>query len=227
VLVVVPNAQVAGKDAAAAQRLRQAVCARFFDGDRIARMFYLDDRGMLVPDWTPDAAATGLLFYGMIDQADAEFAPAFDALFERLAVRTDVGGYARYEGDSYFRATVPGPATPGNPWFICTLWRARYLIARAQTTGDLEQALPLLEWAQSHALPSGVLAEQVDPDSGVPLSVSPLTWSHAEFITAFLAYLDKFSGLSLCRTCHRPTYMREHRRLFEEHLDSAHFETAD
>ncbi|GAC1502332.1 MAG: glycoside hydrolase family 15 protein [Vulcanimicrobiaceae bacterium] len=217
----------AGKYDAAAQRLRQAVCTRFFDGDRIARMFYLDDRGGLVPDWTPDAAVMGLLFYGMIDPQDSEFAPAFDALFERLAVRTEVGGYARYVGDSYFRTSPPGQATPGNPWFICTLWRARYLIARAQTLGDLEPALASLEWVQSHALPSGVLAEQVDPASGAPLSVSPLTWSHAEFITTFLAYLDKFSGLSLCRTCHRPTYMREHRRLFEEHVDSAHFETAD
>jgi glucoamylase len=47
----------------------------------------------------------------------------------------------------------------------------------------------LLSWACEHALPSGVLAVQVNPDTGVPLSVSPLTWSHAEYITAVHAYV--------------------------------------
>ena len=37
-------------------------------------------------------------------------------------------------------------------------------------------------WATERALPSGVLAEQVHPKTGAPLSVSPLTWSHAEFV---------------------------------------------
>ena len=29
------------------------------------------------------------------------------------------------------------------------------------------------------ALPSGVLAEQMDPETGHPLSATPLAWSHA------------------------------------------------
>jgi GH15 family glucan-1,4-alpha-glucosidase len=35
------------------------------------------------------------------------------------------------------------------------------------------------------------MAEQVHPDSGAPLSVSPLTWSHATFISTARAYLTK------------------------------------
>jgi GH15 family glucan-1,4-alpha-glucosidase len=38
---------------------------------------------------------------------------------------------------------------------------------------------------------SGVLAEQVHPYSNEPLSVSPLTWSHATFVTCVLEYLDR------------------------------------
>ncbi|MBC5815304.1 MAG: hypothetical protein GIW97_02075 [Candidatus Eremiobacteraeota bacterium] len=161
----------------------------------------------------------------MIDADNPRFTPAFDALFERLWVKTDVGGCARYVNDYYFQQSQDVENIPGNPWFICTLWRARYLIARAKNQPDLEKALPLLKWVQEHALPSGVLAEQVHPETDAPLSVSPLTWSHAEYITAFLAYLDKLSSLTLCPTCHRPTYMREHRKLYEEHLDSTHFES--
>ena len=43
---------------------------------------------------------------------------------------------------------------------------------------------------RDHALPSGVLAEQVNPYTNEPLSVSPLTWSHAAFVTAVLEYLE-------------------------------------
>ena len=42
------------------------------------------------------------------------------------------------------------------------------------TADDLRRLLDLLKWV-AHVLPSGVLAEQVNPYSGVPLSVSLLT----------------------------------------------------
>lgn len=58
-------------------------------------------------------------------------------------------------------------------------------------------------------LPSGILSDQVDPLTGEQLSVSPLAWSHAEYVSTFLAYPDKLSTLNRCPTCHRPLYMRE------------------
>ena len=79
---------------------------------------------------------------------------------------------------------------PGNPWFVCTLWLAEWYAATSRTVEDLQAAEELLDWVGEHALPSGVLAEQVHPDSGAPPSVSPLTWSHAEFIAAVHAYLQ-------------------------------------
>ena len=43
---------------------------------------------------------------------------------------------------------------------------------------------------------SGVLAEQLDPLTGAPVSVSPLTWSHSTFIAAALHYNSKLLGFS-------------------------------
>lgn len=208
---------------AAAARLQEEVVERFFDAQagRFARMIGVDDDGRFAPDWTPDAAVFGLFAFGLLDVNDERFTAAADSLFDSLWVETDVGGCARYAGDSYYRIPDAGANVPGNPWFICTLWRARYAIARARTADDLKKTLPLLQWVVDHALPSGILSEQIDPRTGGPISVSPLTWSHAEYVTAFLAYLDKLSTLDICPACHRPLYMREHRRLAEQHLSAA------
>jgi GH15 family glucan-1,4-alpha-glucosidase len=35
------------------------------------------------------------------------------------------------------------------------------------------------------------MAEQVHPDTHAPLSVSPLTWSHATFVMTVLEYLKR------------------------------------
>jgi GH15 family glucan-1,4-alpha-glucosidase len=50
----------------------------------------------------------------------------------------------------------------------------------------------LLSWCVKHGLPSGVLAEQVHPNTHAPLSVSPLTWSHATFVMAVQEYLAQW-----------------------------------
>jgi len=114
------------------------------------------------------------------------------ALEQALWVKTPIGGMARYENDDYYRVASDLSLAQGNPWFISTLWLAQYRIAHASTFDELHQAIPLLEWAQIHALPSGVMAEQIDPLSGEPLSASPLTWSHAEYVMTVNRYLGKY-----------------------------------
>jgi GH15 family glucan-1,4-alpha-glucosidase len=49
-----------------------------------------------------------------------------------------------------------------------------------------------MHWVEQHALPSGVLAEQVNPNTNEPLSVSPLTWSHGTYIAVVREYLNKY-----------------------------------
>ena len=85
---------------------------------------------------------------------------------------------------------------PGNPWIICTLWLAQYDIAVAKTTDELAKALDILKWAVQRALPSGVLAEQVHPFTGKPISISPLAWSHATIVMTVIEYLERLNQLS-------------------------------
>jgi hypothetical protein len=40
------------------------------------------------------------------------------------------------------------------------------------------------------------MGEQIDPNTGAPLSVSPLFWSHAEFVTAVCEYLNRYNEIS-------------------------------
>jgi glucoamylase len=70
----------------------------------------------------------------------------------------------------------------GNPWIVCTLWMAQYYIKNRQS----EEALALIDWSVSNSAGSGMLAEQVDAESGEKLGVSPLVWSHAAFIDTVL-----------------------------------------
>ena len=51
-----------------------------------------------------------------------------------------------------------------------------------------------------HQLPGGLLSEQLDPNTGAPLSVSPLTWSHAEFIITVDDYCRKSDTLKKAAT---------------------------
>jgi GH15 family glucan-1,4-alpha-glucosidase len=89
------------------------------------------------------------------------------------------------QNDEYHR--VSGEV-PGNPWIICTLWLARWHIARVENLEDLRKGMDIRLWARSHVLPSDVMAEQLDPFTGGPVSVSPLTGSHAEFVAAVCEY---------------------------------------
>ena len=124
-----------------------------------------------------------------------EVVATMHAVEQRLWVQTPIGGLARYENDYYYRRSDDFEHVAGNPWPICTLWLALWKIATASTPADLERARGLIELVAERALPSGVLAEQFDPYNGAPLSVSPLTWSHATFVETALAYGEKARGL--------------------------------
>lgn len=116
---------------------------------------------------------------------------------KRLWVETDIGGIARYENDEYRRISKD---VPGNPWIISTIWLARWYIAKARSESDLEDSLKLLNWATKISSRSGMLPEQIDPFSGEPISVSPLVWSHAEFVIAVCQYLEKTKYFSSTTT---------------------------
>lgn len=163
---------------------------------RFVRMLTVCSDGKVEADPTLDASLAGLFLFGLFSARDPRIEATMRAIEERLWVKTPVGGVARYEDDYYYQLSRDLERVPGNPWFICTLWLAEWHIARAISPSDLGRALELLEWVAAHALPSGVLAEQVHPESGEPLSVSPLSWSHGTFIATVLHYLEREGQLA-------------------------------
>src|SRR3990170_3017208 len=161
-----------------------------------ARMITQDDSGAWQDDKTIDASLVGLWKFGMYAPDDPKIIATMQVIRDRLWVKTPVGGLARYENDRYHQVSADTANVPGNPWFICTLWLAEWYAATAETREDLQLSLDLLRWVANHALPSGVLAEQLHPYTGEPLSVSPLTWSHAEFVTSVNAFLQAWRRLT-------------------------------
>ncbi|TSA00481.1 MAG: glycoside hydrolase family 15 protein [Nitrospiraceae bacterium] len=173
---------------------------------RFARMVTFKKNGTLENvDPTLDASLYAVGYFGVYEPTDERVVQTMNALRGRLWCKTSVGGIARYENDYYHQVSQDLANVPGNPWFICTLWIAQWLIKKATTMEQLKEAIPLMEWVADRCLPSGVLAEQVHPHSNEPLSVSPLTWSHATFVQVVLDYLEKRTSLDRCATCHHPT----------------------
>jgi oligosaccharide amylase len=173
-----------------------------------------------------DASLYAIFKFHLFDADDPRVAATMKAVEDKLWIKTRVGGVARYENDYYHRVSNDIASVPGNPWFICTLWLADYFITRAQTTAELKMALPIFEWTASHALESGVLAEQVNPYTNQPISVSPLTWSHATVVSTVVKYLEKLEQLQVCNTCHQPIF-RMRRTGTVEVKAHAHFDRHD
>jgi glucoamylase len=177
---------------------------------RFARMATPGPGGYTL-DLTIDSSLFGLVLLGALPPDDPQIVSTLEQVQERLWVRTDIGGMARYENDHYQQADGRDTTrVAGNPWFICTLWLARYHLMRARTLEELAPGLELLQWAADRALPSGTMAEQLHPYTGEPLSVSPLTWSHAEYVRTVREYIVRHTRSNLCPTCGQT--MRDHVR---------------
>lgn len=154
----------------------------FFLADKsyLAKGFLLNPHsGELDFDDTLDSSSA---YAAMIYMDDKQFGDKLDAtvgaIEEQMLDKTPSGGCPRYPNDYYFRQD----GQPSNPWFITTLWLAQYYLRR----DDTDKAARYLEWTMDHAMPSGALSEQVHPQTGAPLSVMPLVWSHADYINTVL-----------------------------------------
>ena len=150
------------------------------------RGVYVRSDGALLPDETLEASVMGLFLLDVLPVDDPRLAATMRKLHDGLWAKTEIGGIARYYNDYYFRVGDDPAVTPGNPWIICTLWLARWQIARAGSAAELEEPLALIRWALQRALETGALPEQVNPFTGAPLSVLPLTWSHAVMVDTLL-----------------------------------------
>ena len=192
--------QLCQQYSAAAQEIHDAIAEHLFNKDRGAFYKMLrSENGQLVPDPTLDISSIfGIIEYQVFKPTDERVKSAVEVVSKALFNRTGVGGCGRYENDQYYRRDA---GSPSNPWFICTLWLAQYYIHTARNLDDMKPVLEIFQWVTKHATPAGLLPEQLDPQSGESLSVTPLAWSHAEFVRAILDYLEKLDELGICRSC--------------------------
>ncbi|WP_457643824.1 glycoside hydrolase family 15 protein [Persephonella sp.] len=160
----------------AAKEVKEATLKNLYDreNERFLKMIIRKENGETVKDSTVDASLLAVYFTGMLPPNDYRVLNTVNATKERLWVDFGIQGLARFEGDLYHRIDRD---YPGNPWVITTMWLADWYIA----TNQIEEAIRLLRWATERQSEAGLLAEQYNPETGAPLSVTPLTWSHAGF----------------------------------------------
>jgi oligosaccharide amylase len=154
----------------------------------------------LVIDKTFDMSSIfGIYKFEVLPTDDPKVIRAVRETVNRLEVKTEVGGIARFEGDSYHHK---GGNYSGNPWIITAMWLAQYYIAQAKKESDMPEVHKWISWVVKYASSSGTLPEQLDPYTGAHLSASPLVWSHAEFVTTIISYLEKLEELGVCKACY-------------------------
>ncbi len=145
----------------------------------------LPDGSLSYDDTLDISSLYGPLMFAKLHPSDEHMAGTLEAVEKRLLNRSPVGGVIRDEHDGYFLSKAQ---YPGNPWVVCTLWLAQCYHA----IGRGDDAKALLDWSLARALPSGALSEQFDPESGSPLGVTPLVWSHAELVNTLIDMLKAF-----------------------------------
>lgn len=141
--------------------------------------FLLQPDAALIHDETLDTSTLyGLLMFGYYDNPEL-LRNTFNKIENNLLNSSPSGGLPRYEYDHYFESNPP---FKGNPWIVNSLWLAQYYIR----VNENNKAKDIMQWVVQNTLPSGVMPEQVHPQNSTPISVTPLVWSHAEFINTAL-----------------------------------------
>lgn len=185
----------------AAFEVREAILKYLYDDNKkrfLKRIEINESTGEIKKDYIIDASMHGLWIFGVLPPEDDKIFDTNQAIFKALSVPTAVGGLTRYEYDDYHQVngSYENMRIPGNPWIITTLWHAQWLMAILKDRAGLKPVEKYLKWTMEHMNKAGILPEQLNPFNGEPLSVAPLTWSHAAFIETVLQYNEKLEELS-------------------------------
>ncbi len=197
--------------AAEAEKMKNAILKYLYskNADRFVKQVQIYDGEVVHEDLTVDASLAFIWKMKILPPDDFRVVSTMKAIKEKLWIKNDIGGIARYENDNYQiefdRAKFP--SIPGNPWIISTLWYADWLIALAKGQHSFKEPLNLLHWVLKTSNPAGILPEQVHALTGTPLSVAPLTWSHATFVATMMRYRGKLFELGVCQSCEVPQFV--------------------
>ncbi|MBD3327976.1 glycoside hydrolase family 15 protein [Candidatus Peregrinibacteria bacterium] len=158
-----------------------------------------NEQGELVKDYTADASISGIWLFDVLPPTDMRVMKTMRRIKEKLSVKTDIGGIARYERDGYHAIGDYPTEVPGNPWIITTLWISQWLmhISKDRDDENFKEAIDLINWATDQADTTFVLPEQINPYTGQHLSVAPLTWSHATYVDTIMLYSRKLKEFGI------------------------------
>ncbi len=197
-------AEILGKNeerdeyAKVAEEIKVAILRYLYDEEN--GFFYKStklEEGESIPNKTIDASSFyGCFRFGVLSVDDERLTRAYEMTKKVLSDTVPIGGFVRYENDKYHAPQDGYGTVPGNPWFVTTLWMTQYKIAKAKSKEELKEIRNDFDWCLKYAFPTGVLSEQLNPYTGQPLSVCPLIWSHAEYVLAVVAYLQKLEELT-------------------------------
>jgi GH15 family glucan-1,4-alpha-glucosidase len=129
---------------------------------------------------TVDASLLLMGWYGFERPGDSRLRATFRKIRERLEAAP--GLLYRYE-----ESRAAGEGAFG----ICSFWAAEYL---ARGGGSLEEAEDWFERLVPYANDVGLLAEEIDPNTGEPLGNVPQAFTHVGLISAALAIEERRRG---------------------------------
>ncbi len=179
----------------AGEKVKEAVVKYLWCEEK--KMFYkmvnFED-GKPIFDETMDISSIyGIFRFRVLDVNDPKVADSIRTM-EEISSKIPVGGVPRYNGDVYH---LKSHNVPGNPWIITSLWLAQYYIVAAKEEKDFDKVKEILSWVVKQAGSTGILPEQIDATTGTHLSATPLTWSHSEFVSTVINYLEKIEELGI------------------------------
>lgn len=170
----------------AAEAIKTATITHLYSQQRQSFIRYASfDGDQVIQDQTIDSSSLfGIWYYQMLPSDDPLFQNTVTAVQKQLKNPGSIGGYVRYEHDRYFASgQLP------NPWFITTLWEVERLLKHTEVRPEAITATEsALNWVEQYMYPSGILAEQLTPETGESLSATPLVWSHAVYVETVLLY---------------------------------------
>lgn len=154
------------------------------------KVFYMGlnvkNEEIVMNDVVDCSSVFGAYIFGLFAAESEEMISSVKTIEQMFGINDGAIGLPRYENDEYRRAS---PGITGNIWFITSFWLAQYYI----DSGKTQKAMEILDWAQSHAMSTGMMAEQLDPVTNEIVSPAPLTWTHAEYIATLLDLISKNS----------------------------------
>lgn len=167
---------------AVAEDIYEAAHKHLYNEER--HVFYrgvnVDGNGDVIVDDVVDLSSFyGAYMFGLFPVGGLEITESAKAIQSIFGLDSGAIGLPRYENDNYYRRSTSGL---GNYWFVTSLWMAQYWIETDEPT----HAESTIDWVGASALETGVLSEQVDPKTGEILSVAPLNWSQAEYVSTLL-----------------------------------------